>query len=66
MRHPHQASARKGLEWPLPEPAQTSHGPAAARNDDLAAPLHSLQVLAEAVVQLAHADFALRLMLVLM
>jgi hypothetical protein len=59
LRHPHQATARESLEWPLAEPTQTRDGAPATGNDHLASPLHSLQVLAEAVVQLADSDFAL-------
>jgi hypothetical protein len=62
LRHPHQTTARESVEWPLTESAQTSHGATAPGDNDLAAPLHSLQVLAKAVVQLAHADLAPGLM----
>ncbi|HEX5762246.1 MAG TPA: hypothetical protein VFY04_03895 [Solirubrobacterales bacterium] len=62
MRHSHQTSARKGIKRPLPERAQSGHGPPAAGDDYLASPLHSLQVLAEAVMKLTNSDFALRLM----
>ena len=50
------------VERPLTEPAQTSYGPTAPGNDDLATPLHSLQVLTKAIMQLAYANFALGLM----
>jgi hypothetical protein len=62
LRHPHQAAARENVERPLAESTQTSYGPTASGNDDLASTLDSLQVLAETVVQLADADFILRLM----
>jgi len=62
LRHPNQAAACESIEWSLAESAETSDGPAAPSNDDLASPLHSLQILAEAIVQLADPDFALRLM----
>jgi len=39
---------------------EASYGPPPSRHDDLASPLHSLQILAEAIVQLADADLALR------
>lgn len=62
MRHPHQAAARESIERSLAESAQTSHGPTAASNDDLAAPLDTLQVLTEAIMQLADTDFTVKLM----
>jgi len=62
LRHPNQAAARESIKGPLAEPAETSHRPPAAGDDDLASPLYSLQVLAEAVMELANSDFALMLM----
>ena len=62
MRHPHQTAARESIKRPLAEPAEASHRPPAAGDDDLASPLHSLQVLAEAIVELSDSDFALGLM----
>jgi len=50
------------LERTLSESAETSYGPAAPSNDDLAAALNPLQILAKTVVQLANTDFAPRLM----
>jgi hypothetical protein len=60
--HPHQATARESIERPLAKPAEAGHWPPAPGDDDLAAPLYSLQVLAEAVVQLSDANFTLGLM----
>ncbi|HUB99493.1 MAG TPA: hypothetical protein VMS11_06695 [Solirubrobacterales bacterium] len=62
LRHPYEAALRERLERPLTESAQTSHGPTAAGNNDLAPALYSLEVLAETVVQLTNSDFALGLM----
>jgi hypothetical protein len=62
LRHPHQTTTRKSIKWPLAEPAEAGHGPSAAGDDNLASPLHSLQVLAEAIVELTDPDFVLCLM----
>jgi hypothetical protein len=62
LRHPNEATSRERIEWPLAKPAEASDRPSAAGDDDLASSLHSLQVLAEAIVQLADADFAIGLM----
>ncbi len=62
MRHPHQTTSRESIKRTLAEPAEASDGSAATRDHNLASPLHSLQVLAEAIVQLADADLALGLM----
>jgi hypothetical protein len=62
LGHPHQAASRESIERTLAEAAEAGDGPAAAGDDDLASPLHPLQVLAEAIVQLADPDFTLRLM----
>ena len=59
MRHPHQTTSRESIEWTLAEPAEASDGSAAAGNDNLAPSLHSLQVLAEAIVKLTDSHFAL-------
>jgi hypothetical protein len=59
---PHQTASRESIERPLAEPAEARHRPTAPGDNDLTAPLHSLQVLAEAVVQLTDSNFALRLM----
>jgi hypothetical protein len=55
----HQAAARESVEWPLTEPTQSGHWSSAAGNDDLASPLHSLQVLAEAIMQLSDTNFTI-------
>jgi hypothetical protein len=62
LRHPYQATARERIERPLAEPAEESDGSAAPGDNDLASPLHALQVLTEAIMQLTDADFALMLM----
>jgi hypothetical protein len=62
LRHPHQATAHESVEWPLTEPAEARDGSPAPGDDDLASSLHSLQVLAEAIVKLTDPDFALGLM----
>jgi hypothetical protein len=62
LRHPHQAAASESVERPLAEPAEARDGSPAAGNDDLSSTLYSLQVLAEAIVQLSDTDFALILM----
>jgi hypothetical protein len=59
LRHTHQATARKSLERPLAEPAKTRHGPPPTGNDYLASLLYSLQVLTEAIVELADPHFVL-------
>jgi len=59
LRHPHKATAGESVEWPLAKPAQASNRPPTPGDDDLASPLHSLQVLTETIVQLADTDFAL-------
>jgi hypothetical protein len=55
----HQATSRESFKRPLSEPAESSDRPAAPGDDHLAASLHALQVLAEAVMELADPDFAL-------
>jgi hypothetical protein len=62
LRHPHQTTSRESIERTLAEPAEAGDGSAAAGNDDLAPSLHSLQVLAEAIVKLSDSDFGLGLM----
>lgn len=62
MRHPNQAPARESVERPLTEPTQASNRPPAPGNDDLASPLDSLQILAEAIMELTDSNFALGLM----
>jgi hypothetical protein len=62
LRHPHQTAASERIEGSLSEAAEASHGPPAAGDDDLASPLHSLQILAEAVMELTDTDFPLGLM----
>lgn len=62
MRHPDQSAARESIERPLTEPAQARHRTSAPGDDDLASPLHSLQVLAEAIVELTDPDFTFGLM----
>jgi hypothetical protein len=62
LRHPHQTTSREGIERTLAEPAEARHRQPAPRDDDLTAPLHSLQILAEAIVELTDPDFALRVM----
>jgi hypothetical protein len=62
LRQSHQTTACESVERPLTKPAQASNRPAAPSDDDLASPLYSLQILAEAIVQLPDTDFALMLM----
>jgi len=62
LRHPHEAALRERVKRPLAESAQTSHGPTAAGNNDLAPALYSLQILAETIMELTDSDFALELM----
>jgi hypothetical protein len=62
LRHPHQTTPRKSIERTLAEPAEAGHRPPTPRDEDLTAPLHSLQVLAKAVVKLTDPDFALGVM----
>jgi hypothetical protein len=62
LRHTHQATARESIERPLSEPAEASNRPPTPGDDDLASPLYALQVLAEAIVQLADPDLTLWLM----
>lgn len=62
MRHPDQSAARESIERPLAEPAQARYRTSAASNNDLASPLYSLQVLAEAIMELTDPDFTLGLM----
>lgn len=59
MRHTHQATTSESVEWPLPKPTQASDGPTAPSDDDLASPLHLLQVLTQAIVKLPYSNFAL-------
>jgi hypothetical protein len=62
-RHPHQTTARKILKRSLGvQAAEASDRPPPPGNDHLASPLHSLQILTEAIVQLSNSDFAPRLM----
>jgi hypothetical protein len=58
----HQAAPRERFKRPLAKPAQPSHRPPAAGDDNLASTLHSLQVLAETIMELTHSDLALGLM----
>jgi hypothetical protein len=62
LRHPHQTAAGESIKRPLAEPAEASYRPPAAGDDDLASPLHSLQVLAQAIVELSDPDLGLGLM----
>jgi hypothetical protein len=60
LRHPHQTAAREIFEGSLSvKPAEESDASAAPGDDDLASPLHSPQILAEAIVQLAYPHLAL-------
>jgi hypothetical protein len=59
LRHSDQAAPRKRIEWPLAKPAEASYGPPAPGDDNLAAPLYSLQVLAEAIMELSDSDLGL-------
>jgi hypothetical protein len=62
LRHPYEAALGKRLKRPLAESAQTSHGPTATGNNDLAPALYSLQILAETIMELTDPYFALELM----
>jgi hypothetical protein len=62
LRHPHKPTSRESIERTLAEAAEAGNGSAAASDDDLASILNSLQVLAEAVMQLTDSNFALGLM----
>jgi len=62
LRHPNQATARERVKRPLAEPTQAGNRTSAASDNDLVPPLHPLQVLAEAIMELTDPDFALWLM----
>jgi hypothetical protein len=62
LRHPHQTAASENVERPLAEPAEARDGSPAAGDDDLSSTLYSLQVLAEAIVELTDTDFTLGVM----
>jgi len=62
LRHPHQATAGESIEWPLAKAAQTGDRLSASRYNHLGSPLHALQILTEAIVQLPNPDLALGLM----
>jgi hypothetical protein len=57
LRHSYEATLRKPLKRPLAESAQPGHRPTAPGDDDLAPTLDPLQILAQAIMQLAHTDF---------
>jgi hypothetical protein len=61
--HPHQTTSREVFERPLGiESSEASDAPPTPGNDDLASVLHSLQILAEAIVQLTDPYLTRRLM----
>jgi hypothetical protein len=63
LRHTHQTAACEILERSLSvESAEASNAPPAPGDDQFASILHALQILTEAIVQLADSDLSLRLM----
>lgn len=63
LRHSHQTAAGEILERALGvESTEAGNASPAPSHDNLATALHSLQILTEAIVQLADSDLSLRLM----